>query len=221
MEQHVDITDTPSVELHYANRCPLPVLQGVAESLVLPGQPSVIIQPTSQATIAQQNQFVSDSPMELKNDFDINEPVLQENTKIHYAKSSSSDMRVPKYLSSSDILCDNCNAITPSNTKMLYCDRCHIHLCGNCILSFTHDHSTYCPNILRYMRKDEEHLQLVPSSDHSYKKDNSKDAVVPSFDSYFNSLASACMNSFDKKVKKKMKELQSERTQTHDPGGHV
>ena len=104
---------------------------------------------------------------------------------------------------------------------MLYCDHCHLHLCGNCLLSCTHDHSTNCPNILRYMRKDETHLQYVPSSDHSYKKKKSKDAVVPTNDSYFASLASAWMNTFEENVSKKIKKLQAERSQTHDPGGFV
>ena len=71
------------------------------------------------------------------------------------------------------------------------------------------------------MRKDEKHLQYVPSSDHSYKTDNSNDAVVPTSDSYFSSLASAWMNSFDEKVTQKIKKLQTERSQTHDPGGYV
>merc|ERR1712045_225009 len=88
-------------------------------------------------------------------------------------------------MSDSDILCNICSAIAPNDTNMLYCDHCNLHLCGNCLLASSYDHSIHCPNVLRYMRSDEKHLQYVPDSkDSSIVSDSpayelNSDAVVP------------------------------------------
>ena len=88
---------------------------------------------------------------------------------------------IEKYLHSSEILCDICCATVPKDMNMLYCDSCCLHVCGNCLLTCSLDHSINCTDILRYMRNDEKHLQYVPDSNDSYTNNS-----VNSCNSYTN-----------------------------------
>ena len=80
----------------------------------------------------------------------------------HTNDCSPPQVLLQTHLSNSDVLCNSCSATAPHGTKMLYCDKCSLHICGNCMHSYPH--SVYCDGKLRYMNDSERHLRYVPDS---------------------------------------------------------
>ena len=225
VEQQATVTDSPQVEFHFSQYHPQPIQEVLLPPLPCPIQPDVVIIPFPETNPL--SPIVSHSEKEQKHELDSTSPMLDMLSSYVDYDQSSDGLCVPKYFSNSDILCDICSAIVPNDTNMLYCDSCHLHLCGNCLLSSTYDHSINCPNVLRYMRPDEKHLQYVPkdSNDSSTVSDRSSisydfnaDAIVPKL-SHFEQAKSDFTNWIGSLIAEKLRNNPSDLANTHDPGG--
>ena len=223
VELQAAVAVSPQVELNLAEIHRQSIRE--AESLKCPSPPTVVILPNPRANLP--SPIVPHSKINLEHTIDSISPTTPAySSYVDYAQTSTEGY-VPKFMSDSDILCNICSAIAPNDTNMLYCDHCHLHLCGNCLLASSYDHSIHCPNVLRYMRSDEKHLQYVPDSkDSSIVSDSpayesNSDAVVPKLTHFeqtkakFFEWARPLLDSFTVQMLNK----QFERSDNHDPGG--
>ena len=146
----------------YHASCYSPIIQPPAELISFSDELTSISEPCTDSSVTKPPHW--DLLYNSTSDFDssfVTQPTLEN-------KCGIDPGYVEKTLSCNDILCNACSATVPSGTKMLYCESCSLHICGNCVLSQSHSHSITCRDELRYMSDTEMHLQYVPDS-----KDNS------------------------------------------------
>lgn len=208
-------TISPPVELHYASCELLPAVEEPAEMCFTPIQRNITILPNT-------SELSPTCHFENKLNFDSTIPNFSKTV------NQAPEGFIAKYLSSSDILCDICSATVPSDTNMLFCESCSLHVCGNCLISCSYDHSLNCTDVLRYMRSDEKHLQYVPDSNNSStisddaQLSTDMDSVVPTWQPGF-SFDSQFLDSLGQRLSATIKDTYRKSllgiSRDHDPGG--